>query len=38
MNITGKRQGDYWVTIVGEVPSAAIKNVANSIEIQSTKQ
>jgi sigma-E factor negative regulatory protein RseB len=38
MNITGKRQGDYWVTIVGEVPSAAIKNVANSIEIQPTKQ
>lgn len=38
MNITGKRQGDYWVTIVGEVPAAAIKNVANSIEIQPTKQ
>ena len=34
MNITGKRQGDFWITIVGEVPSAAIKNVANSIEFQ----
>lgn len=32
MNITGKRQGDFWLTIVGEVPSAAIKQVANSIE------
>ncbi|MGZ5817308.1 MAG: MucB/RseB C-terminal domain-containing protein [Burkholderiaceae bacterium] len=34
MNITGKRQGDFWITIVGEVPSAAIKKVANSIEFQ----
>jgi sigma-E factor negative regulatory protein RseB len=32
MNITGKRQGAFWLTIVGEVPSAAIKQVANSIE------
>lgn len=35
MNIVGKRQGDYWLTIVGEVPSAAIKQVANSIEFKS---
>lgn len=34
MNITGKRQGDFWITIVGEVPPSAIKNVANSIEFQ----
>lgn len=34
MNITGKRQGDFWITIVGEVPPAAIKSVANSIEFQ----
>lgn len=34
MNIIGKRQGDYWLTIVGEVPSAAIKQVANSIEFK----
>jgi sigma-E factor negative regulatory protein RseB len=35
MNIIGKRQGDFWLTIVGEVPSAAIKQVANSIEFKS---
>lgn len=33
-NIVGKRQGDYWLTIVGEVPAAAIRNVANSIEFK----
>jgi sigma-E factor negative regulatory protein RseB len=32
MTIMGKRQGDYWLTIVGEVPLPAIKQVANSIE------
>ncbi|MFC6520580.1 MucB/RseB C-terminal domain-containing protein [Undibacterium arcticum] len=32
MNIMGKRQGDFWLTIVGEVPAAALKQVANSIE------
>jgi sigma-E factor negative regulatory protein RseB len=35
MNIVGKRQGDFWLTIVGEVPSAAIRQVANSIEFKS---
>lgn len=35
MNIMGKRQGDYWLTIVGEVPASAIKQVANSIEYKS---
>ena len=35
MNIVGKRQGDYWLTIVGEVPAAAIRSVANSIEFKS---
>lgn len=34
LNIVGKRQGDYWLTIVGEVPSAAIRQVANSIELK----
>lgn len=34
MNIVGKRQGDYWLTIVGEVPSVAIKQVSNSIEFK----
>ena len=37
MNITGKRQGEFWLTIVGEVPAAAIRQVANSIEFK-TKQ
>lgn len=37
MNIIGKRQGDFWLTIVGEVPSAAIKQVANSIEFRTNK-
>lgn len=32
MNIIGKRHGDFWLTIVGEVPVAAIRQVANSIE------
>lgn len=32
LNIIGRRQGDFWLTIVGEVPSAAIRKVANSIE------
>ena len=38
MNIIGKRQGDFWLTIVGEVPSVAIKQVANSIEFKPSKQ
>jgi sigma-E factor negative regulatory protein RseB len=35
VNIIGKRQGDFWLTIVGEVPPAAIRQVANSIEFKS---
>jgi sigma-E factor negative regulatory protein RseB len=35
MNIIGKRQGDFWLTIVGEVPAAALKQVASSIEFKS---
>ena len=34
MNIIGKRQGEFWLTIVGEVPAAAIRQVANSIEFK----
>jgi sigma-E factor negative regulatory protein RseB len=34
MNIVGKRYGEYWLTVVGEVPAAAIKQVANSIELK----
>ena len=37
MNIIGKRHGDFWLTIVGEVPAAAIKQVANSIEFKPNK-
>ncbi|CAN5440032.1 MucB/RseB C-terminal domain-containing protein [soil metagenome] len=37
MNIIGKRHGDFWLTIVGEVPYAAIKQVANSIEFKTNK-
>jgi sigma-E factor negative regulatory protein RseB len=32
MNIMSRRQGEFWITIVGEVPVGAIKQVANSIE------
>jgi len=35
MNIAAKRQGEFWLTIVGEVPAVAIKQVANSIEFKS---
>ena len=35
LNIVGKRQGDFWLTIVGEVPASAIRQVANSIELKS---
>lgn len=35
MTIMGKRQADYWLTVVGEVPLAAIKQVINSIEFKS---
>ena len=33
-SIVGKRLGDYWLTIVGEVPPAAIRQIANSIELK----
>jgi sigma-E factor negative regulatory protein RseB len=33
-NIVGKRQDGFWLTIVGEVPSAAVMQVANSIEFK----
>lgn len=37
MNIVGKRQGEFWLTIVGEVPSEAIRQVASSIEFRPVK-
>ncbi len=35
MNVLGRRQGDHWLTVVGEVPAAAIRQVSNSIELKS---
>jgi sigma-E factor negative regulatory protein RseB len=35
MNVIGRRQGDYWLTVVGEVPAAAIRQVSSSIEFKS---
>ncbi|MBR7798468.1 MucB/RseB C-terminal domain-containing protein [Undibacterium fentianense] len=32
MTIMGKRMGDSWLTVVGEVPNAAIKQVISSIQ------
>lgn len=34
MTITGKALGDSWLTVVGEVPNAAIKQVINSIQFK----
>lgn len=35
MNIIGRRYGDFWLTIVGEVPAASLRQIANSIEFKS---
>jgi sigma-E factor negative regulatory protein RseB len=32
VNIVGKRYGDFWLTIVGEVPAAAVRKIAESIQ------
>jgi sigma-E factor negative regulatory protein RseB len=34
MTIMGKRSGDNWLTVVGEVPNAAIKQVMNSVQFK----
>ncbi|MBC3880080.1 MucB/RseB C-terminal domain-containing protein [Undibacterium sp. LX40W] len=34
MTITSKRLGEHWLTVVGEVPSAAIKQVVSSIQFK----
>ena len=34
MTIMGKRHADYWLTVVGEVPASAIRQVMNSIEFK----
>ncbi|MFZ6752981.1 MucB/RseB C-terminal domain-containing protein [Undibacterium sp. Dicai25W] len=35
MAIMTKRQGNYWLTVIGEVPVTAIRQVINSIELKS---
>lgn len=37
VSIVGKRQGDYWLVVMGEVPPTAIRNVANSVEFKENK-
>lgn len=37
VNMVGKRHGEFWLTIVGEVPMVAIRQVADSIELTATK-
>lgn len=37
MNILSKRQDNFWLTIVGEVPSATIRKIAGSIEFKLDK-
>lgn len=34
LNVSGKRHGDYWLTVMGEVPAVAIRQVINSIELK----
>lgn len=36
-HIVGKRLGEFWLTIVGEVPAVAVSRVANSVEFKSNK-
>ena len=37
INMVGKRHKEFWLTIVGEVPMAAIMQVADSIELTAIK-
>jgi sigma-E factor negative regulatory protein RseB len=34
MSILSQRQGEFWLTIVGEVPAVTIRQIANSIEFK----
>lgn len=36
LNMVGKRHGKFWLTIVGDVPMVAIRQVADAIEIAQT--
>ena len=33
INVSRKRYGDYWVTVVGEVPASTIHQIADSVEL-----
>jgi sigma-E factor negative regulatory protein RseB len=37
LNMVGKQHGNFWLTIVGEVPMGAIQQIADSIELTATK-
>lgn len=37
INILAKEGGDHWLTVVGEVPSATIRQVADSVEFHPVK-
>lgn len=37
LNVVGKRLGDFWLTIVGEIPLPAIRQIADSIELHATQ-
>lgn len=36
LNMVGKRHGKFWLTIVGEVPMASLRQVADSVEFAET--
>lgn len=36
LNMVGKRHGKFWLTIVGDVPMAAVRHVADTIELAQT--
>ena len=37
LNVVGKRMGEFWLTIVGEVPLQTIRQVAESIDLTLTQ-
>ncbi|WP_338847611.1 MucB/RseB C-terminal domain-containing protein [Massilia sp. W12] len=37
MNIVSKKLGEFWLTVVGEVPMTALRQVANTIEYKPVK-
>jgi sigma-E factor negative regulatory protein RseB len=37
VSVISRRVGDFWLTIIGEVPAATVKQVANSVEFKINK-